>query len=259
MYNKDIEKLIINFKKITNRRYIKSTSKGVGSIGITFENQLGKSQDSLYFPDYYGIEIKCTSRYSRYPISLFCLAFDGPTFPEINRIIEKYGYKDRIYKDKKILFANLKCNADTLVNNKYLFRLDIDLKEEKMYLLVRNLSNGQIERKSFVYLESIYNHLLLKLKKMAIIYGSTKKEPSDTYFRYYKMKIYELISKEKFLQLLTSGVINVQLMARIHKSGYKEGKYRNKNLIFQIKKEDVTKLFKEIYVIDTDANFEKFY
>ena len=259
MYNKELKELILNFKKIAKKRYIKSTSEGVGAIGLTFENELGKKRDSLYFPDYYGIEIKCTSRYSGYPISLFCLAFDGPTFPEINRLIEKYGYKDRVYTDKKVLFANLKCNEETLVNNRYLFKLDVDLKEEKIYLIVKDLIDGKTERKSFVYLDSIYSHLLIKLNMMALIYGSTKKETNDTYFRYYKMKIYELISKEKFLELLLNGVINVQLMARVHKSGYKEGKYRNKNLIFQINKSDITKLFKEIYVCDTDADFERFY
>lgn len=257
MNNNDIEKLIAEFKRIANKRFIKSNSKGTGAIGLTFESELNKMHDSLLFPDYYGIEIKCTSRYSGYPLSLFCTAFDGPTFPEINRLVEKYGYPDKKFKDKKVLLENLNCKDWTLVGNKYLFKLEVDQKEQKLYLVVQNLINKKIERESFVYLDSIYDHLTIKLKKLALVYGSTKKEVDNTYFRYYKIKIYELISKEKFLELLINGTINVQLMARVHKSGYKEGKYRNKNLIFQLKKDDIAKLFKEIYICDHDANFER--
>ena len=237
MNNNVIKKLIIEFKRIASKRFIRSDSKGVGAIGLTFESELNKKHDNLLFPDYYGIEIKCTSRYSRFPLSLFCIAFDGPTFPEINRLIEKYGYPDWKFKDKKVLFANLNCKDWTLVNSENLFKLEVDQKEQKLYLVVHNLKNNKIERESFVYLESIYDHLTIKLKKLALIYGSTRKEADDTYFRYYKIKIYELISKEKFLELLINGIINVQLMARVHKSGYKEGKYLNKNLIFQLKME----------------------
>lgn len=259
MNNEDIQRLIIEFKRIAKKRFIESSSKGVGAIGLTFESELKKKQDSLYFPDYYGIEIKCTSRYSRYPISLFSISFDGPTFPEINRLIEKYGYPDKTFKDKKILFADLNFKKETLVDNKYIFKLEIDKNEQKLYLVVRDLKTNEIEKKSFVYLDSIYDHLNLKLKKMAIIYGSTKKEPNKELFRYYKIKIYGLISKEKFLDLLINGTIDVQLVARVHKSGNREGKYRNKNLIFQLPKDDITKLFKEIYVCDYDTNFERYY
>ena len=79
------KKLIDEFYRISQKGWIKSTSKSFGSVGLTFEKELGKSPDSLYFPDYYGIEIKCTTHYSKYPLYLFTIAFDGPTFPEIDR------------------------------------------------------------------------------------------------------------------------------------------------------------------------------
>lgn len=100
-------KILINeFKKIARKRWIKCSSNQYNNIGLVFESELKKQPDSMFFPDYYGIELKCTSRYSRYPLYLFTLAFDGPTFPEINRIVEKYGDYDKDFKDKKVLFAN---------------------------------------------------------------------------------------------------------------------------------------------------------
>ena len=88
----------------------------------------------MYFPDYQGIEIKCTQRYSGYPINLFSLAFDGPALYQMNEILNKYGKQDVIYRDKKILMATLSTLDKVLVNNKYYFKLDVSVEEEKLYL-----------------------------------------------------------------------------------------------------------------------------
>ena len=63
--------LLNKFSEIYKKKWIKSFSNSFGSIGLTFENELGKKADSLYFPDYEGIEIKCVSRFSKYPLYLF--------------------------------------------------------------------------------------------------------------------------------------------------------------------------------------------
>lgn len=231
----EVKKLIDDFKIIANKKWIKSISKSFGSICITFEKELGKNPDALYFPDYYGTEIKCVSRYSRYPLFLFTVAFDGPSFPEINRIVEKYGYLDKNYPDKKVLFEKISCNKKSLVDDKYKFKLEVDENAEKLYLCVYDLNDELIERESFVYLKTIEEHLTLKLNRLAVIYASTKKEDEEKYFRYYKIDIYNLIGFERFLRLLKFGVIEVSLISRISKSGVDAGRYRNKNLVFSIK------------------------
>ena len=153
--NDEVKKLVDNFKIIANKKWIKSVSRSFGCIGITFEKVLDKSSDALYFSDYYGTEIKCVSRYSRYPLFLFTVAFDGPTFPEINRIVEKYGYPDKTFPDKKVLFEKVSCNKKTLVNNQYKFKLEVDEKEDKLFLCVYDFNDVLIERESFVYLKTI--------------------------------------------------------------------------------------------------------
>lgn len=248
--NNDIEKLIEQFQIISKKEWIPSISKSFGSIGLTFEKELGKKPDSMYFPDYYGIEIKCTSILSKYPLYLFTVAFDGPTFPEINRIIEKYGYSDKDYPEYKVLATKLNCIEKHTVNKKYKFRLEVDRNEEKIFLNVYNLQNELIEKKSFVYFYSIRNHLLLKLNHLALIYAKTKKEKGIKYFQYYKMIIYELSSFEKFISLLEKDIIDVSLVARISKSGSDIKRYRNKNLVFELNKHRIEKLFKKIYVLE---------
>lgn len=246
------EELITKFKEISNKKWIKSISNSFGSIGLTFEKELGKKADSLYFPDYCGIELKCTSRYSRYPLYLFAAAFDGPTFPEINRITEKYGWYDKDYPNKKVLFTSLKYNEKVLVNKKYKFKLEFDNNDDKLFLCVYNLDDELIEKKSFIYSYSLYNHLCLKLKKLAVVHASIKKNNGVKHFRYYSISIYKLISFEKFIELLKCDVIGVSLIVRISKSGTDRGRYRNKNLTFNIKKKDIEKLFTKIFSYNHD-------
>lgn len=97
---KEEQQLIKKFIEISNKKWIKGINNITNSVGLTFENQLNKNPDSMYFPDYYGIEIKCSQRFSRYPINLFSLAFDGPNLYEMNRILQTYGKNDVIYRDK---------------------------------------------------------------------------------------------------------------------------------------------------------------
>ena len=248
--------LVKQFNIIANKKWIKADDNTIGGIGITFEKELKKKPDSTYFPDYNGIEIKCTSRFSRYPVTLFSIAFDGPTFPEINRIVKKYGYKDYKYS-KKIFYVNLKCNEKTELIGKNKFSIEISDEEEKMYLCVYNKKDKLVEKKSYIYISSIYNHLMVKLQRLAIIKASKKAENEDTYYRYYKMDLYNLISFENFIKLLKEGIININLVSRISRSGPKEGEYRNKNLVFQIDKENLQKMYKLIYShnVDLDTNF----
>ncbi len=252
--NDDLKKLVNEFKRISNKKWIKNNYKSFGAVGNTFEKELGKNADSTYFPDYYGIEIKCTSKFSKYPLYLFTVAFDGPTFPEIERIVSNYGWPDKDYKDKKVIFTKLFFKDKIVVNKKYKFKLYLNISEQKIYLKVYDLNNKLIDDKSFIYLDSIYNHLYLKLKTLAIIHAYTKKLNGVNYFRYYSIDIYNLMDFDTFLYLLKNDDIQIDLISRLNKSGVDAGRYRNKNLVFSIRKESIEKLFKKIYSYNNDIS-----
>lgn len=247
--------LIKEFKRIANKRWIKSVSESNGSIGLTFEKELGKKPDDLFFPDYYGIELKCTSRFSEYPLYLFSICFDGPTFPEINRLVSLYGWPDNVYLDKNVLYTKLYYNKKTLVNFKYRFQLQIE--DERLVLYIYDLNNNLIEHKSFIFLKSIYDHLVTKLSELAYIHASSKKTEDGKYFRYYKIEIYKLISFEKFIDLLKEDKLTINLISRISKSGIRKGEYKNKNLSFGIPKNLITELFELKFSYDYDEQTKK--
>ena len=161
----------------------------------------------------------------------------------------KNVFRHNFYTEKTFLIS---CNEKTIANHEYKFKLEVDKIEEKLYLCVYNIDNELIEKESFVYLKSIEEHLTLKLNRLAVVYASTKSVSGEKYFRYYKIDIYNLISYKKFIELLKTGIIDVSLIERISKSGKDTGRYRNKNLVFNIKKQNIEKLFHKFYSFDSD-------
>jgi len=253
MINKEMKQLINEFIKISRKRWIKGVNNSTNGVGLTFEKQIGKPADSMFFPDYNGIEIKCTQRFSRYPITLFSTSFDGPSFYEMNRLLQKYGKQDITYKNKKNLISNLKNNQKILVNDKYYFKLKIDKKEEKIYLEIYDLNNNLLENESYIDFKTIKAKLETKLSFLALVYASKKTENGDNYFRYYKIEIFELISFDKFIDLIEKNKINTTIMGRVSKSGSEKGRQRNKNIVFQIPKENIELLFHKIISKNMDS------
>lgn len=243
--------LVFNFKRIAKKKWIIGVSNGHGNIGLTFEEELGKKRDSNYSPDYNGIEIKCTTRFSRYPISLFSVAFDGPTNKEIIRINEKYGSYDEVFQNKKTLIRKIKCYKLSYLKSKVYFSLEVE--NDRLYLCVFDRNKKLIEKESYIYLETLKHHLLTKLQSLAIIKASKKTINEKEFFRYYQINIYTLKSFEIFTDLLKKGIIEVSLISRINKSGFYAGRYYNKNLVFQINKKHILKLFDELYYFNSDS------
>ena len=229
--------LIEKFKEISNLGYLPSVNNSTGSIGNTFERALHKKADSGFFPDFHGIEIKTTGRFSNYPVTLFGITFDGPTFPEIFRLIAKYGVPDKDYPGKKVIFAKISTpDYIYLYQNKYYFMLEINYDEEKIYLAVYDKNSHLIEKKSFVYLWSICNHVNTKLQYLALVHASKKRSEESCSFRYYKLDLYRLKSYENFIKQIEKGSFNIEIIARLTKSGKDSSRYRNKGLVFTLKK-----------------------
>lgn len=248
--NKNFGILLREFKTIAKKRWIKGVSNGHGNIGLTFENELGKKVDTNYSPDYNDIELKCTTRFSRFPVTLFSLAFDGPTDTEIIRLNETYGSYDSDFSNKKTLIRKIRVGELSLLKNNYY--LSLILENDKLFLCVYDINQNLIEKEAFVYLNSIKQHLLTKLNNLAIIKASKIKNSNLEYFRYYEISFYTLKSYDTFINLLKEGIIEISLISRISKSGETAGKYHNKNLVFQIKKDFIDFLFDKIYYFNHD-------
>ena len=141
-----IKKLNNEFNRIRRMGYVPEVHKGYGGIGDTFESLLGKEKSDFCVPDYEGIEIKTRRSFSKGLISLFGAVPDGEELFELDRLRETYGYPDKEIKNAKVLFSVVYGNMLCHVGTKYFFKLDVDKKEEKVFLCVLDSNFNLLER-----------------------------------------------------------------------------------------------------------------
>lgn len=244
----DFDELVEKFKKISYMEYVKGVNSNLfNSCGLTFEKLIGKEADSMFLPDYHGIEIKCKQRYSMYDICLFSIAFDGPFLFESSYLLEKYGIVNKNYNGKKDLFVNLEPNKLIKVGDNYYFEMKIDDRRKCIYINIYDDNYNIVEKRGFLDYESIEKRLNTKLNKLALVRASKKEIDGELCFRYYKIQCFILKSFDVFLELLKCGVVKASIVLRFAKSGMHLGKNKNKGLSFLINQDDLTKLFYKVY------------
>lgn len=246
--NSEFKKIIEKFRELNNLGYIQGINNNpLNSAGLTLENYLEKKPDSLFFPDYYGIEIKCTQRFSRYNINLFSLAFDGPNLFESNALLEEYGTYDEEFKEHKKLIVNLKFNQKVLVYGKNYFELKIDYIKEKIYIKVYDIDMNFIEDRAFIYFDSLEKRLFAKLSNLALFYASKKVFDNNLFFRYYKIECYKLRDFKTFIKCIELGDVKIALLLRFARTGNEIGKNKNKGMVFSVRKNGIQNLFERVY------------
>ena len=67
------------------------------------------------------------------------------------------------------------------------------------------------------------------------------------------MVIYKLTSFGKFLELLQEDIVQVDIVGRVSRSGTEAGRQRNRNLVFRLGKQNITKLFDTIEICNKDS------
>jgi hypothetical protein len=236
----EFKNLKTKLETIKNMGWVKSLSNGTGAGGITLELLLGKERENFEIPDYNGIEIK-TSTQRGYKISLFNSAPDNELF-EIKRILEKYGCIGK--NDMKYLNLHISSKKETIIND-YLFKLKVDYQEENIKLFIFNENNELIDHVSWSF-EMLKEKLIRKLSYLAFVHVLKKDDGYQTYYKYFKFAFYQLESFEKFLWLIDNNyiAININVCEKINIHGEKY--VYDHGTSFELKKYDISKLFKKI-------------
>ena len=241
--NDEFKRLKKEFDKISKKGYIRGIYNCLSSIGRTFENELNLPRNKEGVPDYHGIEIKTRRTYSKSAITLFTAVPDGEEALEVERLKNTYGYPSKNDRRYKVLYFDAYGNKLSFGGVKYQYKIDVDRKEEKVYLCIYNKYDKLIERKiywSFKYLEK---RVLTKLKFLAIVNTWTNKKDNWNYFKYYKIDFYMLKSFEKFLNLLEDGTIKITFKIGIYLDKNNYGKIYDHGCGFAINENDIIKLY----------------
>lgn len=231
------------FNRIKNMGYVKSTRGGTTGIGKTFEDLLGKAEDTLETPDYLGIEIKTRRAYSYAYTTLFNASPKNEKSNEVNCLVNTYGYPDKILLKSKVLNISVNADKSTLVANKYLFKLFINRKEQKIYLGISDKNFNILEKQVFWEFGTLKEKLTNKLKYLAFVKAWPRNLNGDLYYKYYHIDFYQLRGFEEFLYLVEEGKIRITFKLGVYRSGDKLGEIHDRGTSFEIQEENFEKLF----------------
>lgn len=243
-----IELLIKKFNIICKKGWILKESSNDGEAGNNIEILLGKENNNFPIPDFNGIEIKTKKErsFNNY-ITLFnCIPY-GESFFETQRIREKYGYPDSTFKQYKILNGDVFCNIKKKIGVNFFFKLKIDKKKKKIFLLVYDKFNKEIDNSTYWPFDVLSQKLFCKLQYLALIKVAYKYYNGKKYYKYNNLQIYKLKSFNAFLDLLEKQKIKISFKIGIYKSGNKFGKMHDRGTGFEIDINYINLLYEKIY------------
>lgn len=239
----NIDELYKKFLKIKNMGYVKSVRNGNTGVGATFEYLIGKKEDQEPEPDFKGIEIKTKMYHTKTDINLFSANPSGNNDKESYRLARKYGYPDKIIRHCNILNCCAFGNKNTLVANKYLFKLNVDRCKNKIILEIRDLDGNILDKSTYWDLDKLKIRVENKLNILAFVKALRKINSNITYYKYYSIKFYKLRDFDTFLNLIENGYIRVVFKIGVFRSVDRFGDLHDHGTSFQISQDNINRLY----------------
>ena len=237
----NIKLLFKRFEEIKKMGYIKGVNNSLAAMGMTLEKMMGANAGGFQIPDFYGIELKTRRSYSQSDITLFSATPDG--IFQIERIKDRYGYADKDIKKAKVFKGNVYCNRYNSIGKKFLFKLDIDYKEERIYLEVYDKNLKLIDKESYWSFKDLEEILYRKLQYLALIDVWPSKRKGEMYYCYYRMRLFKLKDFERFISLINDGIISILINIGVYKTEKRYGQTYNHGCAFRINEKKLVFLF----------------
>lgn len=241
----NIKLLREKFEAVKEQGWIIGNKNNTGSVGLLFEQLIGKERENLELPDFKGIEIKVKSDSPEKYIALFHGAPDSAPL-EIDRLKDTYGYPDKILEQAKIFNFSVYSNYRKCISNGYKFSLYVNYKLEKLELIIYDKNNNIIDDKTSWSFELLKEKLYRKLSYLAFIEAESICKNNIKYHRYNKITFYKLKSFDKFIKLIDRGKIRVSFAVGVRRSGNFIGQKYDHGTAFSIRRYHLHYLFDKI-------------
>lgn len=239
------EKLINEFNRIKSLGYIPDNrpNNKDGGIGNTFEDHLGVEENNLKDSDYEGYEVKTQRSMSKAMISMFS---KSPSFPKKanSYLKDTYGeIRDPKFPLKK-LYASIYGHRTSLVYGSCNMKLEVDYKENKVFLIITDLENNILENNIYWTFDDL-RKASKKMKNLIVVSAESKKIGDIRHYHYKNAKIYNDFNFDSFLEAIQNGSIQFDLRMGVYGSGKNYGKPHDHGSGFRIKRENFHQLFNE--------------
>jgi len=242
---KELQQKLIEIK---NMGWIKSRRSHDTGIGKTFEDLLGITENNLQLPDIGGIEVKSSRSITKSMVTL--ITFEPPkecrNIPwTIDGLAGNFGKTGTDDKGKPVFHLTVYYGRYT--DNRQQFKLDIrKINGEEMVCVVTKNNFQQISKHlpSDVVVcypvDEIVERISRKLSGCLLLIEADSRKVGDTeMFRLSSAKLYYNFSIDKFIELLKSGYIALD----IRFGRYPDGKSHNHGTGWRIRRDKIPELY----------------
>ena len=248
-----IEDILIKFKedfiKIKKMGWVPSHRSHNTGIGKTFEDIIGVKENNFQLVDYMGaLELKSQRDFTGSMITLFTKSPDYP--PNANTFL-RMTYGVNLDKDPtmKIIHSTVSGSKYNTYKGKIGFKLDVNEKENKIFLLVKNLEDGKTINNSIYYRYDTLQPLVeTKCRNIAYIEAESKNEAGQEYFKYNTAVLLTNCTFKKFIEAIKKGIILYDIRIGEYKSGKNIGKTHDHGSGFRIKKANIELVFSKSFI-----------
>lgn len=240
-----IKKFQSDFLKVKKMGWVRSHRSHNTGIGKTFEDVIGVKENSSQSADYMdSLELKSQRDFTGSMITLFTKSPDHP--PLANSFLrETYGTTSDSDPRMKIIHTTVSGSRYNTYKEKIGFKLEVDEKENKVFILVKDLKTGEILDHSIYYnFDTIRPLVESKCRNIAYIEAETKTENGQEFFKYNSAVLLTNCSFSKFIEAVKQGIILYDIRIGVYKSGTSKGRTHDHGSGFRIKKADIGKVFK---------------
>jgi len=232
-----------DFSVIKSKGFVESHRAHNTGIGKTFEDLIGIVENNNFLADYKGVlEIKSSRDLSSSMVTLFT---KSPNPKKINAILrEQYGEPDKKAGGLKTIHTTVSAVKFNTFFGRYGFKLEINEKERRIYLLIKNLITSEIEDIKIYYDFDILKKIIeKKCEYIAYIEAKTKTEDGKEFFNFKKATLLSELTFEKFIRFVKEGLIVYDIRIGVYRSGEMEGKTHDHGSGFRILKNNIDKVF----------------
>lgn len=231
-----------DFEKVRKAGFIKSHRTHNTGIGKTFEDLVNVVENNKQEVDYLNeLELKSSRELSKSMITLFTKSPSHP--PQANTLLRlKFG-KDE--KGSKILHTTISGNKFNTFLKQYGFKLEINEKEKRIYILVKNLKNDTpIDFVCYYTFEDLKEIIEEKCKNIVFVTAKIRREKEEEFFHFEKAILLTELTFEKFLKAIKEGDIFYDIRIGVYGRGKNKGKTHDHGSGFRIKKNKIKHIFK---------------
>lgn len=244
MNSKVTESFKKDFLVIKEKGWIPSNRTHDTGIGKTFEDLMGIVENNNFLADYKGVlELKSSRELAQGMVTLFT---KSPSHPKsVNSVLrEKYGNPDDEADCMKTIHTTVSTSKFNTFVMKYGFKLEVDEKSKKIFLLVKDLKKGQIIDTEIYYtFEDLRSIIENKCRYIVYITAETTEENGKELFHFKKAVLLTGLTFEKFIKLVKEGSIVYDIRIGVYRSGKNKGKTHDHGSGFRFQKHNLNKVF----------------